>query len=43
MYWGLDDDLVEMKETKVLMLKDLRRAFDFVITLEEPILRDINL
>lgn len=43
MYWGLDDDLVEMQGAKAIMLKDLRRVFDFIITLEEPILRDINL
>lgn len=43
MYWGLDQDLVEFGGSKAIMLNDLRRAFDFIITLEEPILRNIDL
>lgn len=43
MYWGLDKDLVEVEDSKAIMLSDLRRVFDFVITLEEPVLRDVIL
>lgn len=43
MYWGLDTDLVEFGDSKAIKLNDLRRAFDFIITLEEPILRNIDL
>jgi len=43
MYWGLDEDLIEIKDSKGIMLNDLRRVFDFIITLEEPILRSIDL
>ncbi len=43
MYWGLDSDLVEFGDSKAIKLDDLRRAFDFIITLEEPILRNIDL
>ena len=43
MLWGLNEDLVEIENSKGIMLDDLRRVFDFVITLDKPILRDINL
>ena len=43
MYWGLDKDLVKIEDSKGIMLNDLRRAFDFIITLEEPVLRGIDL
>lgn len=43
MYWGLDRDLQEISGQKAILLDDLRRVFDFVITLEEPILRGTKL
>jgi len=43
MYWGLEEDIKNIEGTQAIMLEDLRRVFDFIITLEEPILRDINL
>lgn len=43
MYWGLDKDLIKVEGSKAIMLNDLRRVFDLIITLEEPILRNIDL
>jgi hypothetical protein len=43
MLWGLDDDLIELAGKKVLLESNLRRAFDYIITLEEPILRNSEL
>lgn len=43
MLWGVDGDLHEIDGKKVLFEQDLRRAFDFILTLEEPILRNLNL
>ncbi|WNC67526.1 hypothetical protein RI845_13490 [Thalassotalea nanhaiensis] len=43
MLWGLDEDISELNGQKGILSNRLRRAFDFIITLEEPILRDINL
>ena len=43
MLWGVDQDLHEIDGRKVLYEDDLRRVFDFIITLEEPILRNLNL
>lgn len=43
MLWGLDEDVDEIDGQKVIHSDKLRRAFDFIITLEEPILRDIKL
>jgi len=43
MYWGLEEDIKNTEGTQAIMLEDLRRVFDFIITLEEPILRNINL
>jgi hypothetical protein len=43
MYWGLEEDIKNIEGTQAIMLENLRRVFDFIITLEEPILRDINL
>ena len=39
MLWGLESDLENMSGKKVLRNDNLRRAFDFLITLEEPVLR----
>ena len=39
MLWGLESDLEDMSGKKVLRNDNLRRAFDFLITLEEPVLR----
>jgi hypothetical protein len=43
MYWGLEEDLTKIDNISAIKLKDLRRVFDFIITLEEPILRHIEL
>jgi hypothetical protein len=43
MLWGVDKDLQEIDGRKVLYEDDLRRVFDFILTLEEPILRNLNL
>jgi len=43
MLWGLDEDLVELAGKKVLLEDNLRRVFDYIITLEEPILRNTEL
>ncbi|QSR35802.1 hypothetical protein CFI10_12470 [Marinobacterium iners] len=43
MFWGLDDDILDLNGQKAILYEDLRRAFDFIITLEDPILRDIEL
>lgn len=39
MLWGLERDLENLSGTTVLRNDHLRRAFDFLITLEEPVLR----
>lgn len=41
--WGLEQDLSEENGKKAIFSEKLRRAFDFIITLEEPVLRDIEL
>lgn len=44
MLWGFDEDLTEEHDGQTyLLLANLRRVFDFIITLEEPVLRDITL
>lgn len=43
MLWGLEADIEDVNGQKAIFSKNLRRAFDFIITLEEPILRDIDL
>lgn len=43
MLWGIEDDLDDVNGQKYLIEANLRRVFDFIITLERPILRDINL
>ncbi|MCI5209694.1 MAG: hypothetical protein D3910_13075 [Candidatus Electrothrix sp. ATG2] len=43
MLWGTEDDLTQIGQKTVLRAKDLRRVFDFIITLEEPILRNMEL
>jgi hypothetical protein len=43
MLWGLDEDIIELNGQKGILSNKLRRVFDFIITLEEPILRDIKL
>jgi hypothetical protein len=39
MLWGLEGDLENLSGKKVLRSDNLRRAFDFLIALEEPVLR----
>jgi len=43
MLWGLEDDLTDINGKRVITADNLRRVFDFIITLEEPILRDMKL
>lgn len=43
MLWGLGEDYKKINGENVLSEEKLRRVFDFVITLEEPILRDMKL
>lgn len=43
MYWGLEEDIKEIGGQAAIMVEDMRRAFDFIITLEEPILRNLKL
>lgn len=43
MLWGLEEDLSGKNGKRFIPEKRLRRAFDFIITLEEPILRGIEL
>ncbi|NCN66023.1 MAG: hypothetical protein COW76_01620 [Shewanella sp. CG18_big_fil_WC_8_21_14_2_50_42_11] len=43
MLWGMEDDLADVNGQKAIFSENLRRAFDFILTLEEPILRDIEL
>lgn len=43
MLWGLDEDLSGENGEKFIPEEKLRRAFDFIITLEEPILRGTEL
>jgi len=43
MLWGLDEDLQDQDGKRFLPEDKLRRAFDFIITLEGLVLRDIEL
>jgi hypothetical protein len=43
MYWGLEYDLKKNNGSEGILLQDLRRVFDYIITLEEPFLREIKL
>lgn len=43
MLWGLEEDYEEENGLRLLTEEKLRRTFDFIITLEEPVLRDIDL
>lgn len=42
MLWALDSDIVSISGNQVVQEKNLRRVFDFIITLEEPILREVE-
>jgi hypothetical protein len=43
MLWGLEEDYEDIEGKRVLSQENLRRVFDFIITLEESTLRDIQL
>lgn len=43
MLWGLEEDCEYLEGKQVLSEENLRRVFDFVITLEDPVLRNIKL
>jgi hypothetical protein len=43
MFWGLEENLNEIGGEQAIKLTDLRRVFDYIITLDDPILRDLEL
>lgn len=43
MVWGLDEHMEEEEGRKFIAEDNLRRVFDFIITLEDPILREIEI
>ena len=43
MLWANETDLEELNEERVIKQENLRRVFDFLITLEEPVLRGEDL
>jgi hypothetical protein len=42
MLWGLEKDLKEFNNKQVIFKEDLRYAFDYIITLENPLLRELT-
>jgi hypothetical protein len=43
MLWGIEDDLEEIENKQVIQRKNLRYLFDYIITLENPLLRELVL
>jgi len=43
MLWGLEKDLEPINDLKVLRSTSLRRVYDYLITIDEPLLRGIKL
>lgn len=43
MLWGYESDITTIGSQEVLARTDLRRVFDYIITLEDPVLRDCTL
>ncbi|KMP10717.1 hypothetical protein UR09_05440 [Candidatus Nitromaritima sp. SCGC AAA799-A02] len=43
MLWGLESDLEQGKEGKFISIENLRRIFDFIITIDDPVLRELEL
>ncbi len=41
MLWGLEQDLKEFNNQQAILKEDLRYIFDFIITLENPLLREL--
>ncbi len=41
MLWGLEKDLKDFGSQQVIFKEDLRYAFDYIITLEKPLLREL--
>ena len=41
MLWGLEQDLKEFNNQQIILKEDLRYIFDFIITLENPLLREL--
>jgi hypothetical protein len=41
MLWGLEQDLKELNNQQVILKEDLRYVFDYIITLETPLLREL--
>jgi hypothetical protein len=42
MLWGYEENTIEVSGVKVIERYKLKRVFDYLITLEEPLLRDLN-
>lgn len=43
MLWGFEEDLEELAGKQAIPLNKLRYAFDYIITLEEPLLRGLDI
>lgn len=43
MLWGLESDLKQLNQQQVIIKQDLRYIFDYIITLENPLLRELVL
>ncbi len=43
MFWGYEKDIENLSDFNVLKKEKMRRVFDYIITIEEPILRDFEL
>lgn len=43
MLWGIEEDVEEMNGVASISRDKLRQVFDFIITIEEPILRGFEL
>ena len=43
MLWGIEDDLEKIGNKDVIVRENLRYLFDYIITLENPLLRELIL
>lgn len=41
--WGIEDDLIQIDNKQVILRENLRYLFDYIITLEQPLLRELVL
>ncbi len=42
MLWGMEEDIQELAGQQVIPRSQLRYVFDYIITLEEPLLRGLD-